>query len=755
MKLQQSTFKSQTLGVEKEMSFSIESENSIIFDILRDKMYSNKIAAVCREVSSNSRDANREAGKKDTPIDIIIAEPNEYIGISDMAIVFRDYGTGITPDRMENIFLKYGASTKRDTNKQTGGFGLGAKTPFAYNDTFTVITVCEEDGEKTKYVYNAMIDSSRKGQMVLFDSEETDEPTGTRIIVPIAEDDRYQFEKECFKATVMWPLRPNYINFYEYVPSIDIESEKKDLMLFNCDASYITSQKYNLIIDGIIYPITDMSVVGDDYPESFVGNVGIKFNNGDLTIAANRETVQYDEQTVRKIAKKLKALETFFISQIEEYFDGLEGVSFLYANEAHSQFKKCINISWYTPDQSVLRLAENLGRMNDDMGDYIKMRWYKLQKKFGMRFKNEPFENLRFKSCKHPYSKNHWKGSYSHSISANPDSIVYIIIEKGTKITPSKTRGCYAKYEGKEIRFVSQVAKPDTDGLINEMNVIMEQTNNIEMYSDIEPVRENRANVQRSSRNIADSDKDINVRIAQFNGADKGYFVFKADYQMVDLGRYRLDRIAFCPVKRLGDWDNGECEEIDRKIDLLSELCSIVTIIVKERDWDKYFQNHNYPTLDEVWEEKKGELKMRGLQSLKYSALNRLNDCAYYYAAKLIDPLALPEDWRNLDNIKQPDHMHFGYFKCEDDYRKMFSEKRYACNYSTHRQWRDKVQETHPLLYSAVAGAGLWDLKVVYENTAASDLSEKQAYIFINTLKKLQKTNTEGRSVRSMSRKRR
>ena len=142
MKIGKQTFTDTVLGAEKEMTFSISDDNPIIFEILRDKMYSNKIGSICREVASNSRDANRESGKADTPITIEIIKPDQLMYIGEESICFQDNGIGITPDRMENIFVKYAASTKRDTNGQTGGFGLGAKTPFAYTDTSTVVTVC-------------------------------------------------------------------------------------------------------------------------------------------------------------------------------------------------------------------------------------------------------------------------------------------------------------------------------------------------------------------------------------------------------------------------------------------------------------------------------------------------------------------------------------------------------------------------------------------------------------------------------------
>jgi len=208
--------KTEMVGVEKKMEFSIDTSNQMIVSILRDKLYSNKIAAVCREVASNSRDANREAGKGDVPITIKMTQGTSILGDNSLNISFKDSGIGISPDRIENVFLKYGSSTKRNTNTQTGGFGIGAKTPFAYSKEFLISTVSDYNGKRMKHVYQAIILSENgleSSQLIAVSEELTTEETGTEIIVPINEDDRPEFEQECVKATVLWNVRPELYGF--------------------------------------------------------------------------------------------------------------------------------------------------------------------------------------------------------------------------------------------------------------------------------------------------------------------------------------------------------------------------------------------------------------------------------------------------------------------------------------------------------------------------------------------------------------
>ena len=161
MKIEQLITPSSVIGEVTSQQFGIDTTSGVIFDILRNKMYSNVVSSICREISCNAKDANTENNLSEKPTKITLVSPSSslnYLGtITDYQIIFEDHGIGIQPDRMNKIFLNYGASTKRDSNDLIGGLGLGAKTPFAYSDTFTVLTVCNWKKKRMKYVYTATI----------------------------------------------------------------------------------------------------------------------------------------------------------------------------------------------------------------------------------------------------------------------------------------------------------------------------------------------------------------------------------------------------------------------------------------------------------------------------------------------------------------------------------------------------------------------------------------------------------------------
>lgn len=294
------------IGAGKEQMFSIDTSTSIIFDILRDKMYSNKIGSVSREVASNSRDANRESGT-DKNIQIEFTDNSTFLS-GDVSIIFRDFGVGISPDRMENVFLKYAASTKRGDNIQTGGFGMGAKTPFSYTDSFIIHTV----NDNMDYVYSAIIDKTGNGKIILLSEEPTESESGTEIIIPVlSTQDRLRFEEEVYRATSYWD-GVDYINFTTPKKEFQYVVNEKDFRIIPFNGwSHVVG-----LVDGIPYEIKPKNrTVLNGYTVMF--NLDLE----EITINANRESLQYDDKTQAHIDAKYDIFVSGISKLVREYLE--------------------------------------------------------------------------------------------------------------------------------------------------------------------------------------------------------------------------------------------------------------------------------------------------------------------------------------------------------------------------------------------------------------------------------------------------
>jgi hypothetical protein len=285
-------------GEIEEQFFSIQ-DTGMIFDILRNKMYSNPILAIAREISCNARDAHREVGTPEIPIHITL--PNSL----QPEYRVKDFGPGISPDRMSNIFIKYTASTKRTDNVQTGGFGLGAKTPFSYSDSFSIVT----NYNGVKYLYNCLIDETKVGKLMLGGESPTDEPNGTEIIIPVLPKNFTEFATWTEQACRHWDVRPTISGSHlEWQEGAKIlEGDKWAITAAN---DYRRNAK--MIIDGIEYPL-DIDVLRKYADGKLIdaarGNFIMYFGVGELSLSASREQIYLDEKTQKIIRDRLTAIQ--------------------------------------------------------------------------------------------------------------------------------------------------------------------------------------------------------------------------------------------------------------------------------------------------------------------------------------------------------------------------------------------------------------------------------------------------------------
>lgn len=344
MKINNGDIQTQVAPGVNELVFRVDEEDQgFIFEMLRSKIYSDAIGAICREISANARDANREVGKGEVPVVIGIGKEDPLDGNSSLHVFFKDEGPGISPDRMVNVFCKYAKSTKRDTDDLTGGFGLGAKTPFAYVDAFTIIT--NVDG--VRYMYSAYIDESKRGKIAKLSEESTTEPNGTTIMVPIQRGDRQEFERGILKYTLLWKVRPNYVDISiseEYVQSIlGMAPEYEFILKSGIKISIVNVNRTSLcfdtshamLVDGMPYAMDPRQVDGYSSTSGRSEFTGMRIvahvNTGTVDLAVNRETLQYTDATKTIVRTIIDELADVFIGKAQEI-----------VSSASSYFEACV-----------------------------------------------------------------------------------------------------------------------------------------------------------------------------------------------------------------------------------------------------------------------------------------------------------------------------------------------------------------------------------------------------------------------------
>jgi hypothetical protein len=284
------------------IDFSMDMDSmGILFKGFSDNLYSNKIGSIVREVASNCFDANSEVGYTG-PVKISI---NEAMGDKSGSITFTDNGPGLSPDRIQNVYAKYFASTKRNSNNEIGGFGIGAKSPFSYTDTFQVITYV--DGTEYHYLMHRGVSAP---QIKLVYKADTTESNGTSVVIPIKSmDDVRKFRKE-----IKEQLR--YFDNIDY-DNCGIDNDYRiirfgPLIMRSHDAP----ESLSICIGKVRYPL-DKYQLSSKFTESTNTNFSLYFDIGELSVTMNREQIDYNDETIAKIEERYSDAR----QHVKEYFD--------------------------------------------------------------------------------------------------------------------------------------------------------------------------------------------------------------------------------------------------------------------------------------------------------------------------------------------------------------------------------------------------------------------------------------------------
>lgn len=283
---------------------------SVVIEMLRKHLYEYRIRTLVQEYMCNGRDATREAKSSKR---VIVSIPNSLSPVFKV----RDFGPGITPERMANVFTKYGASTKRGTNGQTGGFGIGAKSAWSYTDSFTIVSIT--GGMKRTYV--AHIGVNNQGRMDKLSEVATTEPNGTEIQVAVKPHDVQEFKNSVFRACYFWTdkEKPELkgITALDETPTYSPELLLKELELTSKSLpGFINYYTGNggclLVIDGIPYPISSDLVEKcpklEELMSTLSGDAILHIGNGLVEVASSREKVADSEATreaLNNLAQKL------------------------------------------------------------------------------------------------------------------------------------------------------------------------------------------------------------------------------------------------------------------------------------------------------------------------------------------------------------------------------------------------------------------------------------------------------------------
>jgi len=313
MKLETPSIPVEVGGVKAEGDFHIKN-SATAFAILSSGLYSNKYEAILRELGCNAYDSHVEAGNAEKPFTVHL--PTRLNPIFSV----RDYGVGLDHEQVMGLYTTYFESTKDDSNDFVGCMGLGSKSPFSYTKNFTITAI--KNGRKG--TYSAFIGEKGVPAIVQLGDEETDEGNGVEVSFAVEDrNDMRQFSHEAKKVYKWFAVRPEFTGAELTIP--ELKYAEMDII----PGTHMKEQQgWNnesfAIMGNVAYPIDVPD--GEELPKgvrellhsnSFV----IRFDIGELGIAASREELSYDPRTIKNLISKskeiLEALEIYVVNKIK------------------------------------------------------------------------------------------------------------------------------------------------------------------------------------------------------------------------------------------------------------------------------------------------------------------------------------------------------------------------------------------------------------------------------------------------------
>lgn len=346
------------IGGKNVEEFAI-AQTAEFFTVLSNTLYSNKPLAVVREVLCNAWDANIVAKRTDKPV---------LINIDEDKMSIKDAGFGIPHDMIHQIYCVYGNSTKENDGLQTGGFGLGSKSPFAYGDHFSVVNC--HDGIKQVHAISrgSALTKGKPDRRVMVSVPTTEE--GVEVIIPVKNAaDRDLFIQIARDIAAFGEM--NVILNGKPVEQVPISSAEGNMFLTNRKPRGVHN-KLALRYGNVVYPIQPDEEYTGVYNEiiKLIKNIPNRARNtydendfimilqappNSISVTPSRESISNTETTITT----LRALMTGVI----EY---MKSGTAMFESKLLEEHAKALEMMWKNGKEDRIMFAENL--LTDDFG---------------------------------------------------------------------------------------------------------------------------------------------------------------------------------------------------------------------------------------------------------------------------------------------------------------------------------------------------------------------------------------------------
>lgn len=298
-------------NIQSEAEFGMDKKDMPhITNLLRKQIYSDKLMAIIREYATNAYDAHVDANIEQIPIEVTLPT------MTNQNLSIRDFGEGLTEEEVMKIYIKYGASTKRNSNSVTGCLGIGCKSGFAYSTQFTITTY--KNNVETQYL--ARIDENNIGTISMLSAQHTDESNGVKVTIPIKQSDHEDLKSKAITLFKHWKTRPK-INLE--IPKLEYLKKGDTWCIVKTNDDYYRRRDSSatFFMGNIPYKVDTGILSSSDSGVNSALNCStlvVYAPLGSLDIAASREALEYTSRTKNTLIAMAKTIITEISAEIND-----------------------------------------------------------------------------------------------------------------------------------------------------------------------------------------------------------------------------------------------------------------------------------------------------------------------------------------------------------------------------------------------------------------------------------------------------
>ncbi len=422
------------------------------FSVLSSSLYSDKIRAIIRELSTNAIDAHVEAGIEDTPFELKLPS------IFDLEFYVKDFGSGLTHEQMVGywttdehgnqqyvggLYNTYFESTKQHSDDFVGMLGLGSKSPFSYVSNFIV----ESRQDSVKRIYSCFKNELGLPAVTLLTEIETDEPSGLTIKLTVKKQDVDNFVAAAKKVFMYFTTLPNVVGYTDFKP-YSIKKQLTGTNWYIREVDSYANMNGPYIVQGLIpYPV-DKSFFDDEDDKIWSMLLELPIDIivpiGEVDISASREHLSYDPITIANVRRILIQVSTEINQSIQSQFDlcqseweagqlhlKLETSSILQFDKIYNKINKVVKFTWDdSPVPKKISIPNNLLKQMDIIEMMLNYN-EKLQVNTKL-YNHSPHLQIRGELCvivdEYHYGREHYKKIFKNHVNKTGCKVWLLVI---------------------------------------------------------------------------------------------------------------------------------------------------------------------------------------------------------------------------------------------------------------------------------------------------------------------------------------